>query len=303
MSAIEQDGPVDCLIVGAGPAGLTAAIYLARFRRSVRVIDSGSSRALLIPLSHNFPGFPDGISGADLLTRLAEQAWRYGVAPTTATVVGLQRANDGFVAEMEGERVSSRKILLATGILDTPPFANSEEAVRAGCLRYCPICDGFEVIDRRVAIIGLGTCALREALFLRDYTARITILTFGQSVGLSAEEKNEARDAGIDIVEDAVVSVSFAPDQGSTVKVQRGTLKFDALYSALGTKVRSELAIALGAEHDTHGNLRVDAHQQTTVAGLYSAGDADQGLNQLSVASGHAAIAATDIHNSLRRRA
>lgn len=306
MKGEENSGdPVDCLIIGAGPAGLTAAIYLARFRRTVRLIDSGNSRALLIPLSHNFPGFPDGISGPDLIGRLIEHADRYGVTPATATVLGLHRAADGFIADTEGERIRARKVLLATGAVDVPPFANSDRAVRAGFLRYCPICDGYEVIDRSVAIIGAGPHALREALFLRDYTAQITILTFGQSAGLAAAEKKQAEAAGIAIIEDEVLGVSFERDHGgtgSTIYTAHGEAKvFDALYSALGTRVRSELAIALGAEHDADGNLKVDAHQQTTVAGLYSAGDAEQGLSQISVASGHAAIAATDIHNSLRR--
>src|SRR5690348_2999702 len=96
-------GLLDCLIVGAGPAGLTAAIYLARFRRNFVLADAGASRAALIPCTHNCPGFPDGVSGAELLSRLQAQAEKYGAIPRRANISDLQRDDTGFVAKAGSE--------------------------------------------------------------------------------------------------------------------------------------------------------------------------------------------------------
>jgi len=104
---------VDCLVIGAGPAGLTAAIYLARFRRSLAVIDGDQSRAALIPRSHNCPGYPDGIVGTELLNRLRMQGEKYGVKVKRALVEKLEASGGGFVADAGDEKIFARKVLLA----------------------------------------------------------------------------------------------------------------------------------------------------------------------------------------------
>src|SRR3954453_22866023 len=139
---------LDCLVVGGGPAGLTAAVYLARYRRSVAVYDAGHSRAALIPKSHNYPGFPTGISGAELLERSALQAEFYGVPITRDWITGVEKTTEGFVARSGNGEVSARTLLLATGIVDiAPQMEGLDEAVRTGLVRYCPVCDGFEASD------------------------------------------------------------------------------------------------------------------------------------------------------------
>src|SRR5687767_5278393 len=112
---------MDCLIIGGGPAGLTAAIYLARYRRDILLVDDGQSRARLIPESHNYPGFT-GISGLDLLEALRTQAERYGARMRQLRVDGLQREVDGtFVARVGAETIGASRVLLATGIVDEAP--------------------------------------------------------------------------------------------------------------------------------------------------------------------------------------
>ena len=148
-----DDEPLDCLVVGGGPAGLSAAIYLARFRRRFRVIDGGLSRAATIPLSHNHPGFPDGIGGPALLARMRRQAEVYGARIDSGLVEGLERrrGDDTFVAAVgnDGEVVRARTVLLATGVMDIEPdLPDVLGAVRRGLVRHCPICDAYEVIDR-----------------------------------------------------------------------------------------------------------------------------------------------------------
>src|SRR3954451_7612394 len=161
----------DCLVVGGGPAGLTAAIYLARYLRRVLVVDAGQSRARFIPSSHNHPGFAAGISGPDLLARLRDQAERYGVACKRGKVERLERRGSAFVAAVAGEQIVAGRVLLATGLTDVSPrLPDLEEAVALALVRYCPICDGFEAVDKRIAVVGAPATALRKAEFLRTYS-------------------------------------------------------------------------------------------------------------------------------------
>jgi thioredoxin reductase (NADPH) len=146
---------LDCLIVGGGPAGLTAATYLARYRRVALLVDDGASRAAMIPASHNYPGFK-GITGRDLLVRMRDQALRYGAGLKHGRVMTLQRiAQDCFVAQWRGGEVSARMVLLATGLVDeSPDIEGLKSGVYGGAVRYCTICDGFEAMDRRIGVFG-----------------------------------------------------------------------------------------------------------------------------------------------------
>ena len=263
--------------------------------------DAGHSRASYIPTTRNYPGFPDGISGNELLARLREQATRYGVQVTSGLVDGLERDGADFVAQVGGEQVRARTVLLATGIVDKEPeMANLREAIDAGCIRLCSICDGHEVIDRRVAVYGPARSALSHALFMRTFTDQITLLVPRGDEPLDAAGRATLARAGIRYAEQPVCEISMAEDRQARVRLEDDTEeRFATLYPALGCRIRSELALQLGARATDSGDIVVDAHQQTSVPGLYAAGDVVAALNQLSVAVGHAAVAATDIHNKL----
>lgn len=294
---------MDCLVIGGGPAGLTAAIYLARFRRDFHVIDAGASRAAWIPVSHNHPGFPDGIPGAELLGRMRTQAARYAACILPGEVSGLEQLSDGsFSASFGVERLRAKTVLLATGAEDIEPdLPNLERAIRRGFVRHCPICDAYEVIDRKVAILGNRKSCIREALLLRAYTLDLTLLTLGRDLDMGPDEQAALREAGIRIVDEPVSEVSVEGNQIAAWRMKSGMVhRFDTLYAALGLRIRSNLATELGAKHDEDGALIVDAHQRTSVAGLFAAGDVVSGLAQISVAMGQAAIAATTINNSLQ---
>lgn len=292
----------DCLIVGAGPAGLVAALYLARFRRGVAVLDSGRSRAALIPVSHNFPGYPDGIGGTALLQQLGRQARRYGVAvtPGRVTRLGIDAAG-GFMAATSVGELRAACVLLATGSVDiTPPWPTAADAVRGGFLRYCPVCDGYEVIDRDIAVLGRGEHGAREALFLRHFTPQLVLLTGGGPARLTPALRDELAAAGIGVDEAAVVSGHVEGDAFVCGFADGRCRGFDSVYLALGGRMRSGLARRLGAALTAKGELVVDAHMETTVPGLFAAGDVVAALSQIAVATGQAATAATAIHNRLR---
>ncbi|MCW2243412.1 NAD(P)/FAD-dependent oxidoreductase [Azospirillum canadense] len=295
---------LDVLVVGGGPAGLTAAIYLARYRRRFLVIDAGASRAAWIPLSHNHAGFPDGVTGNDLLARMRAQAERYGSHILSGTVEAVERTADGYRAlTADGREFRARTVLAATGVIDLEPeLPNLYQAVQRGLIRHCPICDGFEVIDHRIGVIGFGTDALGEALFLRTYSRDITMLTLGQPMKLEEAEERRMAEAGIRAVEDPVVEVHSEGGRIAALTTATGErLAFDTLYSALGTMPRTDPVKALGVRICPDGRLVTDGHQQTGIEGLYAAGDIVEGLNQISVAMGQAAIAATAIHRRLSK--
>jgi thioredoxin reductase (NADPH) len=298
-----NDRKLDCVIIGGGPAGLSAAIYLARYRRNIKVIDAGASRAALIPLSHNYPGFPDGINGNELLARLHAQALRYGERVTSSVVHRIERLEDGdFFCFYGDDAVRTRTVLLATGMTDIEPdIPDLREAIRRGHIRYCPICDGYEAIGKKVGIIGSVRRCVNEAMFIRHYTEDLTLLTLGNTMSLQDQDREVLLAANIRVIEEPISEVFLDGSRIKAVRMYSGaTHGFDALYSMLGVEVRSDLALDLGAQCDEDGNLLVDPHFQTSVPGLYAAGDVVSGLNQISVATGHAAIASTAIHNRLR---
>jgi thioredoxin reductase (NADPH) len=169
----------DCLIVGGGPAGLTAAIYLTRFHLDIRVIDAGNSRASWIPCTRNHAGYPDGISGEELIRLMTEQAQKYGAKIETARVTRLARIEGGFEADWGSGCETARTVLLATGVTNRRPPMDEDihnEALARGLIRYCPICDGYEVTDKRVGIIGDDSHGVAEAVFLRGYTPHVTLI-------------------------------------------------------------------------------------------------------------------------------
>jgi thioredoxin reductase (NADPH) len=294
--------PLDAMIVGAGPGGLTAALYMARFRRRVLVIDGGESRAAWVPTTHNHPGFPDGISGEALLDLQRRHALRYGALIRPGTVEALSVEGDGFGVIVDGERLNAPTVLLACGVEDNePPLPGVARAVRQALLRICPICDGFEVTGQRVGVIGDDALGAREALFLKTYTDRLSLIHVGAPQALSPEERARLAQAGIPVIEATIDSVELQPNQPRALCFSdQGRAEFDTLYSALGVKPRTGLALAAGARHDDQGRLMVDDHQQTSIPGLYAAGDMVRGLNQITTAQGEAAIAATAMHNRLR---
>jgi thioredoxin reductase (NADPH) len=297
-----EDVDLDCLIIGAGPAGLTTAVYLSRFHRQVLVADGGRSRASLIPRSHNYPGFPPGISGRALLTRLREQALRYGAIIETGRVTRLVKHRAGFTAQLNGRTLNARRVVMATGIVDTlPHMQRPYDAVAQSVIRLCAICDGYEVNGDSVAVYGEASCAINHALFLRNFTDRVTVLIHGDSQACE-EAVAVAKHADIKVIGDRVEHIE-ATDNQVQIKTCKGeSLCFDIVYPSLGSQVCSELAVQLGAEADEQGALVVDSHQGTGVEGLYAVGDVVNSLKQISVATGQAAVCATAVHNSLEVR-
>lgn len=298
VKVLPQGATVDVAIVGAGPAGLTAALYLARFLRTVAIIDAGDSRAAWIPISHNHPGSPHGISGKDLLASLREQVAPYPMDLYEGTAQSLVRQEGGFRLATTCGDLTSRFVILATGLEDhTPAIASFGDLIAAGTVRLCPVCDAFEARHKRIGVIGNGEGALKEARFLKRYSDTVTILG-SHPAGFTGTFRERAAQLEVEILD--TVKDMRAQSEGVEVRLGAGTCQsFDLLYCALGCTVRTALSAGLGAEQESDGPLLVDAHQRTSISDLYAIGDVASGLNQISVAYGGAAIAASDINRRM----
>ncbi|HEX8624630.1 MAG TPA: NAD(P)/FAD-dependent oxidoreductase [Allosphingosinicella sp.] len=292
----------DCLIVGGGPAGLTAAIYLTRFHLTAKLVDAGKSRAGWIPCTHNHAGYPDGISGKELIARMKAQAQKYGTSIVTSRVTRLDVVEGGFKADWGEGRVVARKVLLATGVTNRRPPMDEElhdEALARGLIRYCPICDGYEVTDKKVGVIGDDSHGVAEAVFLRGFTEDITLIAPHASHDLSAEDRARLDEYGIRTL-DGPCSAVAAHEDCIVVDTADGHYTFDSVYPALGSDMHNELAEQVGAKLKD-GNIVVDRHQRTSIPGLYAAGDIVLGLDQISHAMGEGGVAAVTIRNDLAK--
>jgi thioredoxin reductase (NADPH) len=294
----KQGDAYDCLIIGAGPGGLTAATYLARYQRRVLVVDAGDSRARWIPASHNCPGFPFGVAGNELLARFRTQAESHSVPMVQARIDSLEQGAEGFEASGDGQRWLASTVLLATGIVDRlPPVEGVEAAIAAGTLRLCAVCDGYEARDEVLGVYSSIDEGLNHAIFLRSFSAQVHVLSPGAEQP-TQEQRSRAEAMGIGL-HTSVRDLRLGPDGCIAVQADGTTLSLDTIYPVLGCDAGTSLATGLGAATDEVGKLTVDQAMETSVRGLFAAGDVVSGLNQISVAVGHAAIAATAIHRRL----
>jgi thioredoxin reductase (NADPH) len=265
------------------------------------VVDAGGGRAASIPRTHNHAGFPGGVAGKELIHRIATQARENGARIKHGRVAALGRAGGLFEARVDADTLSARTVLIATGISDRrPPMSRElhDEALAAGLIRYCPICDGYEVRDKHIAVIGTGDHGAREARFLRSFSRHVVLIAPDGKQDLSADQQAALRTTDIDVLDGPIVDLAI---RGERLVCQAGsrTLQLDAAYPALGADIHSELAVSLGAAAREGGCLIIDDHARTSVPGLYAAGDVVLGLDQISGAMGQAALAATTIRNDL----
>jgi thioredoxin reductase (NADPH) len=301
-----MDEPIlDCLIVGGGPAGLTAAIYLARFHLDILVVDGGKSRAASIPCTRNHAGYPDGIKGTELLQRMRDQACKYGAKVENEFVTRLERdAESGhFTATWGSGSATARMVLIATGITNRRPPMDEElhdDALARGLVRYCPICDGYEVTDKRVGVIGSDSHGVAEALFIRSFSADVTLIAPDKALRLGTEDHQKLEDAGITCIDGPTQAVAITGDC-IVVDTAEGHYTFDTIYPALGSDTHTQLAEMAGADLSNDQCVKVDSHQRTSVPGLYAAGDVVIGLDQISHAMGEGGVAATTIRNDLAK--
>lgn len=286
----------DCIVVGGGPAGLTAALYLARFLRDVTVFDAQQGRAAMIPKTHNLAPFPDGISGRELLDRMRGHARQYGALVEHQTVSAVTRQGNLLHVTTDGGVHTTRNVILATGVVNhRPPLSASDhdQGLGRGLIRYCPVCDAYEIRGKRVAVLGSGAHGFAEAGFIRHYSPTVTLIPPDGTMAVAKD--------GIDGLPSPMKGLALSESEVIVTLETGETRHFDTLYVALGTTARTDLAVKLGVRRGKDGCLVVNARQKTSIKGVYVIGDVTDGLDQIAFAMGQAAVAATAIHNDLRR--
>ncbi len=291
---LETSDIQDCVVIGGGPAGLTAALYLARFLRSVTVFDGQDGRALMIPRTHNLTPFPDGISGQELQGRMRSHAKRYGAVVETGMVQRVEQLDGTFRVVTDRQIARTRNVIFATGVFNhRPPLSADDHAqgLARGLLRYCPVCDAYEVRDKRIAVLGSSTHGQQEASFLCHYSQSVTLISPDGSPGAARN--------GIRVLKPALSGIALSETEVLLTLQDGQTHPFDTLYVALGTTPRADPAGRLGVDLDDDGHIAIDAKHKTSLDGVYAIGDVTNGLDQIAVAMGQGAIAATAIHNDL----
>lgn len=281
---------------------MTATLHLARFRRRIVLLDAGESRAEWIPRSHNHPGFPEGVTGKPLPGRMRDQMARFGVERPARRATRLDRTEAGFRVEAGQASWTAPAVVLATGAVDRlPAIDDAPGHIRRGTLRQCPICDGFEVIDRRILVLGSGRHAVEEALFLATYSRDVTLAAPDPRTGPDPQERAALERAGVAVLDATVLAVACEEGAVRLDLGPAGSAHFDVAYSRMGIVPQTDLVAGLGLRVDDDGRIVTDTHQRTSLPGLYAAGDAVTGLNPIGVAMAQGEIAAIDIHNAARR--
>jgi len=299
---------VDCAIVGGGPAGLSAAVNLARMRRSVLVVDDRDGRSLWGQVNRNYLGFPDGIPAAEIRLQGRRQAARYGARFLLGRVTAADREGSLFRLLVEGvagggagtdanvardeelgrslgeigagaaQRVVARTVVLATGVRDPfPRFPGWDECVGRS-LFWCIACDGYETIDRSVGVVGHDEEAVETALDLLEFTGRIVIAA-GRSEGFSVPESRLA-----DLAADGIAAypwpVTSYPNASGRIAAlvlgdsEQTRIPVEMVFTVHTPTARNEIARGLGVELDELGQIVVGIEQHTNVPGVYAAGDA-----------------------------
>ena len=302
-----DNGLYDCIVVGAGPAGLSASLFLARYRRRTLTFHHNSPRNVYAHGVHGFLGH-HGISPAELLARGRDEVTAHGGLIIEACVTGIERLSDDHFLVQTGNgkqdprTFEARRVLLATGLRDVTPDCPGFRDFYGVSVHHCPDCDGYECIDKQIAVLGSGTKTVGFALDLLTWTSKITLITENKD-GLSKNERAKLASFDIDVRDQSIKALDgdLKSQQIQRVLFSDGdALECEALFFNLGNEPASNLHEMLGCKLDEEcGLVWVDQTQQTSVAGAYAAGDITPNSQLAIVAAAEGAMAAIHIHDSL----
>jgi thioredoxin reductase len=298
----DAPGVADVAIVGAGPAGLSAGIWLARYLHSVVLIDSGDPRNWETRGVNGYVGLP-GIRPAELRGRGRDEARDAGATLIDGMCDTVRRRNDGAfeLVLADGQLITSRRLLLAIGLKDGWPDLPGLEHVYGANAHVCPDCDGRECVGKKVVVIGSGRKAVGLALDLTTWTRDIIICTNGEPPALDLAEYCTKLDAlNIPVLESRISCVRHSGERVISLDFGDGlALDTDKIFFAIGQYPADDLGAQLGCERDEGGHIVVDDGYHTSVRDCYAAGDIIPGPQLAIAAAADGAIAALAIHKSL----
>jgi len=300
MSTDSSRQTYDCAIVGAGPAGLSAALMLGRCRRKTLVCDIGEPRNIRSSGLHNYLT-RDGIAPAEFLRYAREEVARYpAIELRQVEVLDAGRSPDGFrLVCGDGRQIAARKLLLATGVVDELPQLEGLQPLYGTSVHHCPYCDGWEWRDQPIAIYGNGDEGKALALGLTAWSRDLVLCTNGAS-GLSEEDLEQLSREGIETREERMVRLEGSEGMLDRIVFESGeSLARRALFICSGQHQRSALARKLGCRFTNKGAVDTGTCEATDVPGLYVAGDASKEAQFVIVAAAEGTEAGMAINKAL----
>lgn len=289
----------DVIIIGGGPAGLSAALWLGRCRRNVIVFDHGRPRNAK---AHEVHGFftRDRTSPYALLQLGREQLEPYGVPVIDTEVKSAKKLKTSFkVTLLNGEVYHSKKLLLATGVTDEVPMIKGAEEIYGKSMHHCPYCDGWEWRDKPIGVIGKGTSGFMLSQRLLSWSNDVVLLTNGPTK-LSKQQAERLHERGIVVYADRIEELEHT--DGMLEKIvfhTRGFIERSAIFFTTGQHQRSEIAHQLGCDFSSKGTIEADQRERTCVKDLYAAGDATRDMQFVIIAAAEGTRAAITIHEEL----
>ena len=289
----------DVLIVGGGPAGLSAALVLGRSCRKVLVVDAGNPRNLR---SHGVHGFltREGLRPAELLAMARDQLRPYDIECRDGTVMKIDRSDEGFHATLlDGSRIQSRKILLATGVVDLLPELEGIEDMYGLTVHHCPYCDGWEHHDGRIAVYGAGARGGGLALVMKTWSRDVVMCSDGPSQ-LTGRLRGQLQRNGIEVYEKKINRLEGTLGRLERIVFEDGTsLPRTAMFFSTGNVQRSSLPESVGCKLTRKGAVQAGRDQRSSCPGIFVAGDAAEDTQYVMVAAAEGAKAAMQINTEL----
>lgn len=290
----------DVVIVGAGPAGLSAALYLGRSKRDTLLIHSGRSMAKWEAQVQNYLGFPDGISGSTLLEYGMNQVSQYQVDIVEDEIQSVRASQGTFHLRGRGHTYDAKRVLIATGLTHLPPDIPGVKQCLGKSLFFCKDCDAHRLQGKRIGILGRNNEAVDYALGMLMFTSCITLVTGGHKCVWDEEHANWLEEYHIPVRQENIVTLKHTDGWLERIEFVRGEpTEVDAIFTTRGDVPHSSLAEGLGASLDNEGQIIVDGCLKTNVPGLYAAGCVTAANCQMIIAAGQGAIGGQAINRDL----
>ncbi|MEA2054189.1 MAG: thioredoxin-disulfide reductase [Candidatus Thermoplasmatota archaeon] len=290
---------IELAVVGAGSAGYAAGIYAGRAGIDTVIFDTGMGGGLTVeaPKVENYPGFKS-ISGIDLMEKMKNHAQEYAKFKFYEEVKEIKKEGNKFKLTTTKGEYEVGAVIICTGTTHKKLGVKGEKELRGHGVSYCATCDGFFFKDKDVAVIGGGSSALIEAIYLNQVGCKVSIIHRRDRLRAEKSLEEEALDKGIKIIWNSVVEEIVGKDRVEGMKirnVETGEIKIipvDGVFISIGETPRSDLAKKAGVETDEYGYIKTDGMQRTNIRGVYAAGDVTGGVRQIVTACAQGAKAA-----------
>ena len=291
----------DVAVIGGGPAGLSAALWLARYLHSVVLVDSGDPRNWETRGINGFLG-AHSIRSPELRKRGRADAEKYGAKLIDDKVETAKKIDDDCyrLKLSNGDTIEARRLLLAIGVRDAWPDIPGLADCYGETAHVCPDCDGYETRDQNTVVVGSGKKAVGMALALTTWTDKIVICTNGEKAGMDAELLQKLKKLNIPVLEQSVTCIKSKDGEIKCIELGDGmSLDCERLYFAIGQYPSDDIGKELGCTRDDVGRIVIDERNHTTVKNVFAAGDIAPGPQLAIAAAASGAIAALAIHHSL----